>query len=115
MESTRVLLVGLPALLRDLVEQIVSESPDIEVVGDVDEARGLEEALEKTGAELVIATSANVEPTGKLRDALEARASLRVLALEKNAARGSLWSLRLERIDLAELSTETLVAVLRRS
>jgi chemotaxis response regulator CheB len=115
MEPTRVLLVGLPALLRDLVEQALSEAPELELVGEADEESGFEAALETTGAELVIATSEEGEVADRGRDALEARASLRVLALEKDGARASLWRLRIERVDVGEVTPETLPSLLRSS
>jgi DNA-binding NarL/FixJ family response regulator len=63
----KIVLVGLPPMLRELVEAAVADQPDIETVGEVDDANGLEEVIARTGARAVVAADDALDETLALR------------------------------------------------
>jgi DNA-binding NarL/FixJ family response regulator len=112
-EPTRVLVGGMNRLLRGLVTEILSESPDIEVVGELASEDELEAVASRTAAEFVIVGLGDGDLPKAYLKALEARPRLRVLSLVGDARRAYLWQLRPERVPLGEVSPERLLTVLR--
>jgi DNA-binding NarL/FixJ family response regulator len=54
MNSVRVLVANRPRLMRELVAATISDQPDIEVVGEVEDESGIETALEATHPDFLI-------------------------------------------------------------
>jgi DNA-binding NarL/FixJ family response regulator len=54
MKSVRVLVANRPRLMRELVIATISDQPDIEVVGEVEDESGIEPALEKMRPDFLI-------------------------------------------------------------
>ena len=111
---TRVLLIG-RRLLRDLVEQLLSAEPDIEIVGSDELGSTLVAAADATSATLVILADGE----GELGDAcvklLRARPRLRAMAIVNDGREGWLYELRPHRelVCEGELSRERLVTAVR--
>ena len=56
MNSIRVLVANRPRLMRELVIATISDQPDIEVVGEVEEEAGIEKAVDATSPDFLIVT-----------------------------------------------------------
>jgi len=54
MKSVRVLVANRPRLMRELVIATISDQPDIEVVGEVEEESGIESAIQKAQPDFLI-------------------------------------------------------------
>jgi DNA-binding NarL/FixJ family response regulator len=54
MKSVRVLVANRPRLMRELVVATISDQPDIEVVGEIEDEAGIEPALEVTRPDFLI-------------------------------------------------------------
>jgi len=61
-EPTRILIVGLPAILRDIVLATCSGEPAIEVLGVVERGADIASEVARTRATLVIAGASGEEP-----------------------------------------------------
>jgi hypothetical protein len=51
---TRILIATLPTLLRDIVIDTIADRPDMDVVGVVDSGASIVDAVDRTGATVVI-------------------------------------------------------------
>jgi DNA-binding NarL/FixJ family response regulator len=54
MKSIRVLVANRPRLIRELVVETISDQPDIEVVGEIEEESGIEDAVDRTQPDFLI-------------------------------------------------------------
>lgn len=54
MKSIRVLVANRPRLMRELVVETISDQPDIEVVGEIEEESGIEDAIAQTQPDFLI-------------------------------------------------------------
>jgi DNA-binding NarL/FixJ family response regulator len=54
MKPIRVLVANRPRLMRELVAATISDQPDIEVVGEIEQENGIELAVEQTQPDFVI-------------------------------------------------------------
>lgn len=111
MPRTRLLLVDLPRLLRDIVEDAVSLVEQIELVGAV-ESSFLRESGRTNGADFVVVGHDDPRLVGEL---LAAQPSMKVLAIIGDGVQSALYELRPHRIPLGELSPERLVEVITQS
>lgn len=110
MPRTRLLLVDLPRLVREIVEDAVSPFDQIELVGAV-ESSFLRESG-PPGADFVVVGRDDIRFVGKL---LAAEPSMKVLAIIGDGAQSALYELRPHRIPLGELSPQRLVEVITQS
>jgi DNA-binding NarL/FixJ family response regulator len=54
MKSIRVLIANRPRLMRELVMATISDQPDIEIVGEIQEESGIESAVDRTQPDFLI-------------------------------------------------------------
>ena len=54
MNSIRVLIANRPRLMRELVMATISDQPDIEIVGEIQEESGIESAVDQTQPDFLI-------------------------------------------------------------
>jgi DNA-binding NarL/FixJ family response regulator len=54
MKSIRVLIANRPRLMRELVMATISDQPDIEIVGEIQEESGIESAVDQTQPDFLI-------------------------------------------------------------
>jgi DNA-binding NarL/FixJ family response regulator len=111
--STKILIVGVPSLLREMLAEIIAEEGDMEVVGELSDHVGIVELAERTGANFVIAGLTQAELDSVYEDLLRQRPSTRVLAVTREGRQSSLYELLPHAETLGELSAETLLAVIR--
>ena len=110
---TRILIVALPPLLRELIGEIVAHADDIEVVGELDHRAGVLDRVERTGATFVIAGPAHPEHDRGWEELLRRRPELRILVVTPRGRDSALYELLPHTAPLGELSAETLLSVIR--
>jgi DNA-binding NarL/FixJ family response regulator len=79
--STRVLLVDMPLMLREIVRGLVEREPDMEVVCEVADPLPSVEAVAASDADVVIVGGSGGEVDAACRDLLAERPALVVVAL----------------------------------
>jgi hypothetical protein len=90
--SIRVILVGIPQLLADIVEELIARQPDMEIVGSVASSRDLRRAIRRARPDVVLCGGTRLPPA--LCALLEAHPHLRVLAIEASGRAGFAYDLR---------------------
>lgn len=108
MVPTRIVLVDMPPMLHDLVSRLIAGTPGLEVVGDLEDERGLEGAVSAGGADVVVA-GAEVLDAGPLGRLLVERERLSVLTIDREGRDSRLFTLR----RLGEVSPDELVDTIR--
>jgi DNA-binding NarL/FixJ family response regulator len=109
-EPSRIVLVDMPRILREIIEQAVGGEPDLELVQARSEP-GLRAAVESSGADFVI-SGADYD-FAEVARLLEERPRLRVLAVTGDGREGFLYELRPTRTALGEVSRQTIVNAIR--
>jgi DNA-binding NarL/FixJ family response regulator len=95
----------LPRALRDIVGEAMKQQGEMEVVGDLESEGQLHAILAKRRPDVVIVAANGNGLSEALRQALVAGS--RVLVLVEEARTAHLWRLAPQRVDLGELSAET--------
>jgi DNA-binding NarL/FixJ family response regulator len=112
-QRAKILIVEIPALLREIIEEIIAGERDIEVVGELRDHAGVVALAERTDATFVIAGLTHPELDSVYRDLLAERPSTRVLAVRREGRQSTLYELRPHAETLGELSPEMLLTVIR--
>jgi hypothetical protein len=112
LERIRVLVVG-SRLLRDMVEQITVDHPDIEVLDDVPQRAVLEEALSGSQPTVVVCDGDDAPVSSRLDELLYRFPLVRILVIQPAGAGSFLCELRPHRRTLGELGPDGLIAVIR--
>lgn len=82
MDKTRVLVANRPRLIRELLMATISEQPDIEIVGEVQDERQIESSVERAHPDVLIAAFDDMNEQPFLCKNLLARfPQMRILAL----------------------------------
>jgi DNA-binding NarL/FixJ family response regulator len=110
LQRTRILLVEMPQILRDIVAGVLADEPDMEVVGEAATMNGLSQTVVETGADVVVVGRNDPSLAATL---MERRARLRVLAVTAGGRESWLYELRPQRIPLGEISPQRLVDEIR--
>jgi hypothetical protein len=110
----RIIVIGLPQILRDVITDIVADQPDMEVVGDLSEDAQPAMVEDLAGSFIAIP----VGPSGELPEIgtslLERRArGLRILGLSSEGRSGFLYELRPNQVAIGEVSPERLLGAIR--
>jgi DNA-binding NarL/FixJ family response regulator len=109
-ERARIALVELPRIMREIIERAVADQPDMEIVGELP-ASTLPEALDGAGVDVVI--SGTNYDCASLRELLDERPRLKVLAVADDGRDAFLFELRPTRTRLGEVSPQTIVDAIR--
>jgi hypothetical protein len=108
MTPTRILLVGLPRLLEEIVSDALAQAPDLMVTATLPDAEAL--ALDPPAADVVVV---GTDSPGLIATTLERQPRLAILAVSDDARSSSLYVLRPERTRIGDLSPGSLVAAIR--
>jgi hypothetical protein len=112
LKRIRVLVVG-SRLLRDIVERITVDHPEIEVLEDVPQRGALGGALRESQPTVVVCDGDDAPSSSRLDELLHRYPLVRILVIQK-ARRGSfLCELRPHKRSLGELGPDDLIAVIR--
>jgi DNA-binding NarL/FixJ family response regulator len=113
---TRLLLVDLPRVLRDLIMQAVATRSDIELVGEVSAPDSVPAALERYAANAVILPAGHPALRGQAKAILKTvRADVRVVALEPDGRSGLFYDLEPRQTPLGEVSPDMLMELIGRA
>jgi len=92
MEHVRVLLANRPRLLREMVLSTLAEQPDIDVVGEVEEANDISDCIERTNPDFVLIGLEDGEKRPEECDLLLNRyPQLRIIAVAEHRTMGFLY------------------------
>jgi hypothetical protein len=114
LQHIRIVVIGLPQILRDVIRDIVADQPDMEVVGDLPENAD-PAMIEDLGGNFV---AVRAGPSGELPDVgnrlLERRAQgLRILGLSAEGRSGYVYELRPNEVAIGDVSPDRLLKVIR--
>lgn len=112
MSPVDVVLVDMPQMLHDIIREQIASVPGLRIVADLRDAQGLDEAVARGPAHVVIA-GADVLDTAHVDRLLETRPRLTVLTIDREGRETVLCELRPHRQRLGELSPERLLDVVR--
>ena len=113
--QTRVLVFGIPELLREIVIRLLAEEPDIDIIAPGKVATGLTEALQRYAPDVLVvgyAVSRNGSD-GPRAELFSTDLRLKVITVADDGRSGYLYRLRPERVPLGELSSECLANAVR--
>ena len=108
--STRIVLVNLPRMLREIIEDVVAAAPDLDVVETVERPTGLIAVVDGAKADFLIAGDDALEDVGVL---LRERPRLKVLAVAGDGRQTFLYELRPQKVSLGEVSPQNLLEAIR--
>jgi DNA-binding NarL/FixJ family response regulator len=112
LERTRIVLIDMPPLLREIVRDAVAREPDLELVAELDDAPDVVDALRQDGADFVILGS-DAAAAACVSSLVAAQRGMRALELRADGRESVLYELRPHRVPLGEISAETLVRTIR--
>jgi hypothetical protein len=110
-ERVEVVIVGLPRMLRDIVESAVAGEPDMELVGTFDAGAPLGNAAQTTAAVLITQSESREEPA--VVELLRQLGRPSVLGVSGDGRNALLYQLRPHVTPLGELSPAALVRAIR--
>ena len=110
MERTRIVFVGLPRFLRDVIQENVAGEPDLDIVSEY-EAGVDPAAVERDAADVVLAGHDAMTEAG-IRSILAADREPRVLEFSSDGK--GVYELRLHRAPLGEMTPAALVQLIRK-
>lgn len=111
MEPSKIVLVDLPRITREIVEQAVGAEPDMVIVDGFDAPASLLDAVERGEPDFVI--SGRDYEFAEVCAVLDERPHLHVLAVVDDGREATLYELRPTRTPLGEVSPQTIVEAIR--
>lgn len=113
--KTRVLLLDMPRLLRDMLARAIDAQPDMWVVGQEGHPSAIGRAVQDTAPEFVVVGLEQSELPADCQRFLTSRARPRLLGIEAVDGRAFLYELRPEKERIGEMSItpDELVAAIR--
>jgi len=112
LERTRIVLIDMPPLLREIVREAVARGEGLEVVAEHDDAPELRATVERDDADFVIVGS-DAAAAACVTSLVESQRSVRALELRADGRESVLYELRPHRVPLGEISAETLLRSIR--
>jgi hypothetical protein len=112
-KTIKVVLLGLPPLLREIVEAALETESDLEIVGDTDDVSSLDRIVERTRAGAVIASGRAIDEPRAL--AVVGKLRVRIVTLSQDARRGTVYECLPQRRDVGEVEPRTLATLVRES
>ena len=115
MEKIRVLVANRPRLMRELVLATISDQPDIEVVGEIQDDAALAHVVAQEKPDFVIVTLDRMDQRPTICDALlDTNRNMKIIALAPERNRGvCLWAVTDIRSTAVEGSEEGILNTLR--
>jgi DNA-binding NarL/FixJ family response regulator len=112
----RILLDGMPQMLRTIIKDILSADPECEIVAEAVEQNKLGAQLSETPADVIILAVADLEAISTRLAALLAQyPATRIIAITSGGNRAFLYDLRPHVTPINELSPATLLSAIRQS
>jgi DNA-binding NarL/FixJ family response regulator len=111
-EHIRVLMSGMPRILRDIVAQLIAEQPDMRVVGTFADDIALD-ALADLEPDVIVLGSDGAGTPALCRGLVQQRPALKVLAVQMDGRRTWLYEMRPHQTLIGEISPATLLDTIR--
>lgn len=108
LDQTKILLVDMPRMLRDIVRAVAEQDPSLEIVGEVSWDTDLTATAASYGAAVIVA-GARAWSGSEIGELLEARPRTRVLTIGADGAQSILYRLSPEAVSLGDLSPARLL------
>jgi len=112
LERTRIVLIDMPLLLREIVREALAQEPDLDVVAEHEAAVDVRTAVEMSGADFVIVGS-DAAAGEAVRSLVAPSRGVRALEVRSDGTESVLYELRPHRVSLGEISSETLLRTIR--
>ncbi|NIE58656.1 MULTISPECIES: hypothetical protein [unclassified Burkholderia] len=109
----RVLLAAMPALLADIVSQVVQSVPGTAIVGRLAEGEDLVAAVRRTRTDVVVVGENEEDAKQEYAPLMSGIPGIRVLTIASDGRTGQLYELRPKRTPLGELSVDALRRAIR--
>jgi DNA-binding NarL/FixJ family response regulator len=110
-EPSKIVLVDLPRITREIIEQAVGAEPDMVIVDGLAGGASLPDAVQRREPDFVI--SGRDYEFAEVCAILDERPRLRVLAVLEDGREATLYELRPTRTPLGEVSPQTIVEAIR--
>jgi DNA-binding NarL/FixJ family response regulator len=112
LERTRIVLIDMSPLLREIVRETLSREPDLDVVAEHAATVDIGEAVERGHADFVI-VGEDARAAESVRALVASDRGLRALELHADGRESVLYELRPHRVALGELSPDALLRTIR--
>jgi chemotaxis response regulator CheB len=113
MLTTKLVLLGMPTMLRQLLVRIVDQVPDLDIVAELPDDNLRSPRIMETPADVVVVDS-DQAPMDAVVALLRSQCQTRILGLSSDGSRAFLHELRPHRVPLGELSPAALLEVIRK-
>ncbi len=111
MERTRIVLIDMSPLLREIIREALVPEPDLEVVAEHEGPVDLRTAVEQNGADFVIFGADASDDS--VQSLIAANSGVRAIEVSSDGRESVLYELRPHRVSLGEISSETLLRTIR--
>jgi DNA-binding NarL/FixJ family response regulator len=108
LDQTKILLVDMPRMLRDIVRAVAAQDPALQIVGEVSWETDLTATAYLYDAAVIVA-GARAKSRSEIGELLEARPRTRVLTIAADGAQSILYRLSPEAVALGDLSPARLL------
>jgi DNA-binding NarL/FixJ family response regulator len=112
LESTRIVLVDMAPLLREIVRETLARETDLDIVAEHDADVDVASAVEEAAADFVIVGS-GVTAHASIASIVGAERGVRALEVRSDGKESVLYELRPHRVSLGEISPEILLRTIR--
>jgi chemotaxis response regulator CheB len=111
LERTRIVLIDMSPLLREIIREALVPEPDLEVVAEHEGPVDLRTAVERDAADFVIVGADAADDS--VQSLVAANQGVRAIEVRSDGRESVLYELRPHRVSLGEISSETLVRTIR--
>jgi hypothetical protein len=112
MLTIKLVLLGMPTMLRQLLIRIVAQVPDLDIVAELPDDDLRSPRITEIPADVVVVDS-DQAPMDAVEALLRTHCQTRILGLSSDGRRAFLHELRPHRVPLGELSPAALIEVIR--
>jgi DNA-binding NarL/FixJ family response regulator len=111
LERTRIVLIDMSPLMREIVREVIAHEPDLEIVAE-HEVADVETAVERTHADFVI-VGPDAASGERVCALVGASLGVRALEVHPDGKESVLYELRPHRVSLGEISADTVLRTIR--
>jgi len=112
LESTRIVLVDMPPLLREIVREALAREPDLDVVAEHEASVDVRRAIDEADADFVI-VGADATARASVASVVGAQRGIRAIEVQSDGTESVLYELRPQRVSLGEISPDALLRTIR--
>jgi chemotaxis response regulator CheB len=113
LERTRIVLVDMPPLLREIVRDTLAREPDLDVVAEHESDVDVRSAVGETDVDFLIVGAEATTARMGVASVVGAQRGIRAIEVQSDGKESVLYELRPHRVSLGEMSPETLLRTIR--